>query len=92
MPDDIISEFDRHSGDDDWLNEGQEIYDDMLEQLLEDFPGRIDQHAADLMYDGWFNPETDRLDRAEIWFDFFDYTGLAWEDFDWDAWREWYES
>ena len=91
LPDEITSEFDQDKGQE-WLDQGNELYEQMLDELIEDFPGQIDDHAARLLYDGWFNSETDRVERAEIWFDFFDYTGLDWDDFDWDAWREWYES
>lgn len=91
--DDVYSEFDRHEGDRDWFEEGEETYEEMLDGLIEDFGSEtIDSHAADLLYDGWFNPDTDAVERAEIWFEFFDYTGIEYEDFDWEGWREWYES
>jgi hypothetical protein len=90
--DEIISEFDRHASDQDWFDEGNELYKELLDQLIGDFPDRMDDTAADFLYNGWFNPDTDRFERAEVWFDFFDYTGLSWDDFDWKAWQEWYES
>lgn len=86
------SEFDVHANDSEWFDEGDELYEEILDKLSEDFPGVMDQTAADMLYQGWFDPDTDRYDRPVIWFEFFDYTGLDWEDFDWDSWREWYES
>lgn len=91
MPDEYTSEFDQGKGED-WYDHGNELYEEILDQLIEDFPDRMDDHAANLLYDGWFSEEVDRFERAELWFEFFDYTGLQYEDFDWDAWREWYES
>lgn len=88
-----ISEFDEHAGDQDWLDEGDEIYEDMVDQLIEDYgPGVIDQQAVDLLYDGWFNPDTEATDRYGLMFDFFEVTGIEWDDFNWDEWRDWYES
>jgi hypothetical protein len=87
------SEWDRHADDERWFDEGEQLYENMLDRMIEDFGQDVmDQHAADMMFDGWFNPETDPITRAELWFDFFDYTGLDYDDFDWEAWREWYES
>lgn len=88
-----ISEFFEHEGDKEWYDSGEELYEQMLDIMLEDF-GRdvIDQHAVDLMWGGWFDPESDIVSRMLDRFEFFDYTGLEYEDFDWDAWREWYES
>lgn len=88
-----ISEFDAHAGDQDWFDEGDSVYDDMVDQFIEDYGMEVmDQRAQDLLYDGWFNPDTEATDRYELMFDFFEYTGIEWEDFDWDDWRDWYES
>jgi hypothetical protein len=87
------SEFDKHEGDDRWLNEGEATYEDILDAMTDQFGSNImDEYAADLMFDGWFNPEVDAVSRAEIWYEFFEYTGLQYDDFDWFDWREWYES
>lgn len=87
----MLSNFDEHEGDQEWFDQGDRLYEQMLNELTEDFGSNvIDQHAADLMYDGWFNADTTSAERAEIWWDFFDYTGIEWDDFDWEAWREWY--
>lgn len=91
--DNFYSEFDQHAGDDDWIDEGNEIYEGMLDQLIEDYGSNIiDQHASDLLYDAFFNPDVSTYERTLDRFEFFDYTGIEWEDFDWDAWRDWYES
>lgn len=85
-----ISAFDR--ADDDWYDEGEEVYEDMLNQLMEDFPQEMSQEAADLLWDGWFSGEVSPIDRQFIRMEFFDLTGLDWDDFNWHDWREWYES
>ena len=94
MPDEpIVSEFDRHEGDQSWIDEGDELYEDMVDQLVEDYGSDVmDQYAIDLLYSGWYDPDISSYERAGFWFEFFDYTGINWNDFDWDAWREWYES
>ena len=90
--DEPISEWERHEGNSDWYDMGEETYEDILDEMVDRFGADvIDQHAADLMYDVWFNADTTSVDRAwEMW-EFFEYTGLDWDDFDWEAWREWYE-
>ena len=95
MPNDdeeIISEWDKHSGDEQWYEQGEETYEDILDDMIDRFGSDvIDQHAADLMYDVWFNSDVDSVDRAWALYEFFEYTGLDYDDFNWDDWREWYE-
>lgn len=87
------SEFDRHEGDNEWYSEGEDIYEEILDKLIEDFGSEvIDQHAADLLWAGWFDADETSYERAIDWFEFFEYTGIDQDDFDWDLWREWYES
>ena len=95
MPNDEgpYSEFYEHAGDNDWFDEGEEVYESILDDLIEDFGEDVmDDYAADLMWNAFFNPDVDIIDRTYARFEFFDYTGIDWDDFDWDAWREWYES
>lgn len=86
------SEFDKHEGDDAWIEEGEGVYEDMLDAMIDQYGNSVmDDHAAELLYDGWFNPGVDAVDRAEAWYEFFEYTGLEYDDFDWEDWRDWYE-
>jgi hypothetical protein len=87
------SEFDRHEGDTDWGDRGDDLYEDMLNHFIEDYgAGVMDQHAAELLYDGWFDRDVDAVARAEAWYEFFEYTGIEYDDFYWEDWRDWYES
>lgn len=92
MPREYISEFYKHEGDDSWFEEGEILYEELLDQLREDFPEVMDQHAADVLWAGFFDPNLDFIDRTYARYEFFDYTHIRWDDFDWDEWREWYES
>jgi AcrR family transcriptional regulator len=96
MADEIHSKFEEHEDDLEWQEKGDELYESMLDQMMEDFNTPfeqvIDQYAADLMYSVWFDPDVDRFDRADMMFEFFHYTGLDWNDFDWDLWKEWYDA
>lgn len=84
-----VSQWEIHEDDQQWMDEGDSLYEDILNQLIEDYGSDVmDQHAADLLYEGWFDAGAGNHD--EIWFDFFDYTGIEWEDFPWEEWREWY--
>lgn len=88
-----LSEFEKHAEDNDWFDEGEEVYEELLDELIEDFGSDvIDERASDLLWGAFFDPEMDPIDRAYMRFEFFEYTGLTPDDFDWDAWREWYES
>lgn len=87
------SEFYKHTEDEDWFDEGEEVYEEILDSLIEDFGDTVmDDRAADLLWGAFFDPDMDVVDRTYMRFEFFEYTGLGWEDFDWDKWREWYEA
>jgi hypothetical protein len=92
MPE-FYSEFDEHAGDKDWIDEGEQLYDEMVDQMIDDYGSEVmDQHAIDLLYSGWYDPDSNVYDRTLDRFEFFDYTGIEYEDFDWQDWRDWYES
>jgi len=51
-----------------------------------------DSFAQDLLWTGWFDTNVspdERWDAREMYFDYMDMDS---QDFDWDAWREFYES
>jgi hypothetical protein len=87
------SEWDKHRGNADWHERGDELFEEVLDRMIEDFgPNVMDERAAELMYDTWFSAEIDEVSQAEAFWDFFEHTGLDIDDFHWDDWRAWYES
>ena len=90
--DEVYSNFDLHDEGDEWYDEGEEVYEKMLDDLLLDFPEVMNQETADLLWDGWFNGDITPSERVEIRMEFFYQTDIEWEDFDWESWREWYDT
>lgn len=83
------SQWDAHLGDTSWREEGDDLYEEIIDRFVENYPD-FDDAAAELVYDGWFNPEADNVALARMaLFEFYD---IEIEDFPWDDWRDWYES
>lgn len=73
-----------------WEFDGSEEYSDFEEEFGYLYDIEDDPVGMGLMHAGWFsdNSETtpeERHDAREAWFEYMDYD---YEDFDWDAWRE----
>jgi hypothetical protein len=86
------SEWELKRDDAGWVGEGESLYDNFLDTFYEDFGLEgIEQEVADALYSGWFG-DVDDITRAEARFDFFDLTGMEYEDFPWEEWSDWYES
>lgn len=51
-----------------------------------------DDYAAQLIYQGWFDLDSTPDSRKAAREDYWDYTGQEPRDFDWQTWRDWYES
>jgi hypothetical protein len=47
-----------------------------------------DQHAADLIWAGWFDPTVTPDERVQFRQQYYDYTGTDHRDFDWQTWRD----
>ena len=89
---DRVSQFEAHRGDNEWTSRGDSLYDEFLDRFFEDYGLEgIEQDVADSLYAGWFG-DVDDITRAEARFDFFDITGIEYEDFPWEEWSDWYES
>ena len=74
-----------------------DLYDDFLNDygVRDDF-GFVDEYAADRLWDGWFASDEylddkydGEWDRREFRDEFYEYMGIDYQDFDWDAWKEW---
>lgn len=74
-----------------------DLYDDFLNDYgVRDNAGFVDEYGAEMLWDGWFadddyldekyDGEWDRMEFRDF---FYDYMGISYQDFDWDAWREW---
>lgn len=84
-----ISEWDLHEFDEEWLDEGEDLFETVLIQFEEDFPQLWDDRDYQNLYDGWFNPGADRMTQAEARFEFFERYGY--DNFPWIEWRLWYQ-
>lgn len=51
-----------------------------------------DQYAADLIYEGWFDPDASYADQLAARSEYFNYTGESERDFDWQTWRDFYDA
>jgi hypothetical protein len=93
-----VSQFELHEDDTSWQNRGDDLYESMLDTLMEDFPeifagmGEEAQEARELLYEGWFDGEISSQERtfARIFLE--EEYGFDLDDFDWESWRDWYES
>jgi len=93
--DERLSQFEVHAGDTDWRDRGDALYEEMLDSMIEDFPAydlANDPEFAELLWEGWFDSSTSELERVVLWVSMeYDYPEI-WENFDWESWREWYDS
>lgn len=51
-----------------------------------------DEYAANLIFEGWFNRDNSLEDQMAYRDDYYMYTGSSSRDFDWQDWKQWYES
>jgi len=82
--------------DDPWESgiPGDNYSDNVYEDFVDEYNIRGDEYAETLLYEGWFNREGDADTRVAAREAFYEY--MYWDEddneFDWDAWREWYNS
>lgn len=77
-----------------WEYEERQLYEDLLGGERESFE---DRELQDLFHDALFDLDIDREEREHAYDDLVDYLyeeyGIDFEaDFDWEGYREWYDS
>lgn len=73
-----------------WQNTVEENIGDLDE--IKDFA--VDDRGAELFATGWINGDESAEDRQlarEEFFELMDAYSIGRDEFDWDAWRDWYE-
>ena len=75
----------------------QTIWDGLGDAIGDDSEMRaftLDNSGADLFATGWTDDDVDEEDRAnarEEFFELMEAYDISRDEFDWDAWRDWYE-